>query len=216
MLQCTKRDTNTIWNWEFVRGAIQVEALREYEGSNGGEFVAGFWFWSHSWEVAGFEGRDMVGGVDGGGCYRFRWLISEEGGEAGFRDNWGEFEVLKQGKSGNLLRMVMVVTKIDLLPIELSPTRLEHWVRQRVRVDGVASKLTNVHIIKGKRVLIVQQVKLFHQLPHQSSLDSHTMQQLVHQSSSDSHTVQQLVQEQIVQSLKGLIVIKGLSLVLQR
>ena len=29
----------------------------------------------------------MVGGVDGGGCYRFRWLISEEGGEAGFRDN---------------------------------------------------------------------------------------------------------------------------------
>ena len=125
-------------------------------------------------------------------------------------------ELLKQGKSGNLPRTVMVVTKIDLLPIELSPTRLEHWVRQRVRVGGVASKLTNVHIIKGKRVLIVQQVKLFHQLPYQSSLDSHTMQQLVHQSSSDSHTVQQLVQEQIVQSLKGLIVIKGLSLVLQR
>ena len=125
-------------------------------------------------------------------------------------------EVLKQGKSGNLPRMVMVVTKIDLLPTELSRTRLEHWVRQRAREGGAASKLTNVHIIKGKRVLIVQQVKLFHQLPHQSSLDSHTMQQLVHQSSSDSHTVQQLVQEQIVQSLKGLIVIKGLSLVLQR
>ena len=126
-------------------------------------------------------------------------------------------EVLRQGKSGNLPRMVMVVTKIDLLPTELSPMRLEHWVRQRAREGGAASKLTNVHIIKGKRVLIVQQAaKLFHQLPHQSSLDSHTMQQLVHQSSSDSHTVQQLVQEQIVQSLKGLIVIKGLSLVLQR
>ena len=125
-------------------------------------------------------------------------------------------EVLRQGKWGNLPRMVMVVTKIDLLPTELSPTSLEHWVRQRAREGGAASKLTNVHIIKGKRVLIVQQVKLFHQLPHQSSLDSHTMQQLVHQSSSDSHTVQQLVQEQIVQSLKGLIVIKGLSLVLQR
>ncbi|XP_065615886.1 uncharacterized protein LOC112008393 [Quercus suber] len=108
-------------------------------------------------------------------------------------------EALKQGKSGNLPRMVMVVTKIDLLPTELSPTRLEHWVRQRAREGGAASKLTNVHIIKGKRV---QQVKLFHQLPHQNSLDS--------------HTVQQLVQEQIVQSLKGLIVIKGLSLVLQR
>ena len=125
-------------------------------------------------------------------------------------------EVLKQGMSGNLPRMVMVVTKIDLLPTELSPTRLEHWVRQRAREGGAARKLTNVHIIKGKRVLIVQQVKLFHQLPHQSNLDSHTMQQLVHQSRSDSHTVQQLVQEQIVQSLKGLIVMKGLSLVLQR
>uniref|UniRef100_A0A7N2KLL6 G domain-containing protein n=1 Tax=Quercus lobata TaxID=97700 RepID=A0A7N2KLL6_QUELO len=32
-------------------------------------------------------------------------------------------EVLKQGKSGNLSRMVMVVTKIDLSPTELSPTR---------------------------------------------------------------------------------------------
>ncbi|KAK7837507.1 gtp-binding protein brassinazole insensitive pale green 2, partial [Quercus suber] len=32
-------------------------------------------------------------------------------------------EALKQGKSGNLPRMVMVVTKIDLLPTELSPTR---------------------------------------------------------------------------------------------
>ena len=85
-------------------------------------------------------------------------------------------EALKQGKSGNLPRMVMVVTKIDLLSTELSPTRLEHWVRQRAREGGVESKLMNVHIIKGKRVLIVQQVKLFCQLPHQSSLDSHTMQ----------------------------------------
>ena len=38
-------------------------------------------------------------------------------------------EVLKQGKSGNLPRMVMVLTKINLLPTELSLMRLEHWVR---------------------------------------------------------------------------------------
>ena len=68
-----------------------VEALRECEGSNGGEFAARFRFWSHSWEAAGFDVRDAVGGVDGGGCYRFWWLVSEEGGEAGYRDNWGEF-----------------------------------------------------------------------------------------------------------------------------
>ena len=59
-------------------------------------------------------------------------------------------EVLRQGKWGNLPRMVMVVTKIDLLSTELSPTRLEHWVRPRAREGGAASKLTNVHIIKTK------------------------------------------------------------------
>ena len=59
-------------------------------------------------------------------------------------------EVLRQGKWGNLPRMVMVVTKIDLFPTELSPTRLEHWVRPRAREGGAASKLTNVHIIKTK------------------------------------------------------------------
>ncbi|KAK9999728.1 hypothetical protein SO802_019331 [Lithocarpus litseifolius] len=57
----------------------------------------------------------------------------------------------KQGKSGNLPRMVMVVTKIDLLPTELSPTRLEHWVRQRAREGGAASKMTNVHMVSAVR-----------------------------------------------------------------
>ena len=40
--------------------------------------------------LASTEGT-RVGGVDGGGCYRFRWLVSEEGGEAGFGDARGEF-----------------------------------------------------------------------------------------------------------------------------
>ena len=57
----------------------------------------------------------------------------------------------KQGKSGNLPRMVMVVTKIDLLPTELSPTRLEHWVRQRAREGGAASKMTSVHMVSAVR-----------------------------------------------------------------
>ena len=49
----------------------------------------------------------------------------------------------KQGKLGNLPRMVMVVTKIDMLPTELSPTRLEHWVKQRASEGGAASKMTS-------------------------------------------------------------------------
>ncbi|KAL5711564.1 hypothetical protein ACHQM5_022000 [Ranunculus cassubicifolius] len=56
----------------------------------------------------------------------------------------------KQGKSGNVPRVVLVVTKIDLLPPSLSPTRLEHWVRQRAR-EGGANKLTSVHLVSSVR-----------------------------------------------------------------
>ncbi|KAJ4951795.1 hypothetical protein NE237_028627 [Protea cynaroides] len=56
----------------------------------------------------------------------------------------------KQGKSGNVPRVVLVVTKIDLLPPSLSPTTLEYWVRQRAR-EGGASKLTSVHLVSAVR-----------------------------------------------------------------
>lgn len=56
----------------------------------------------------------------------------------------------KEGKSGNVPRVVLVVTKIDLLPSSLSPTRLEHWVRTRAR-EGGASKITSVHLVSAVR-----------------------------------------------------------------
>ncbi|KAJ7969103.1 GTP-binding protein BRASSINAZOLE INSENSITIVE PALE GREEN 2, chloroplastic [Quillaja saponaria] len=56
----------------------------------------------------------------------------------------------KQGKSGNVPRVVLVVTKIDLLPSSLSPTRLEHWVRQRAR-EGGSNKITSVHMVSAVR-----------------------------------------------------------------
>ncbi|XP_022884558.1 GTP-binding protein BRASSINAZOLE INSENSITIVE PALE GREEN 2, chloroplastic isoform X1 [Olea europaea var. sylvestris] len=56
----------------------------------------------------------------------------------------------KEGKSGNLPRVVLVVTKIDLLPSSLSPTRLEHWVRARAR-EGGSGKLTSVHLVSAVR-----------------------------------------------------------------
>ncbi|KAI3826556.1 hypothetical protein L1987_00604 [Smallanthus sonchifolius] len=54
----------------------------------------------------------------------------------------------KEGKSGNLPRVVLVVTKIDLLPTSLSPTGFEHWVRTRAR-EGGANKLTKVHLVSA-------------------------------------------------------------------
>ncbi|XP_021281301.1 GTP-binding protein BRASSINAZOLE INSENSITIVE PALE GREEN 2, chloroplastic [Herrania umbratica] len=56
----------------------------------------------------------------------------------------------KQGKSGNVPRIVLVVTKIDLLPSSLSPTRFEHWVRQRAR-EGGASKIAKLHFVSPVR-----------------------------------------------------------------
>ncbi|CAH2070951.1 unnamed protein product [Thlaspi arvense] len=52
----------------------------------------------------------------------------------------------KEGRSGNVPRVVVVVTKIDLLPSSLSPTKFEHWVRQRAREGGL-SKITKLHFV---------------------------------------------------------------------
>ncbi|KAJ1383052.1 P-loop containing nucleoside triphosphate hydrolase [Sesbania bispinosa] len=56
----------------------------------------------------------------------------------------------KKGKSGNVPRVVLVVTKIDLLPSSLSPTRLEHWIRQRAREGGI-NKITSLHMVSALR-----------------------------------------------------------------
>ncbi|XP_050220434.1 GTP-binding protein BRASSINAZOLE INSENSITIVE PALE GREEN 2, chloroplastic [Mercurialis annua] len=62
-------------------------------------------------------------------------------------DNYNSW---KLGKSGNVPRLVLVVTKIDLLPTSLSPTRFEHWVRQRAR-EGGATVVKKVHFVSAVR-----------------------------------------------------------------
>uniref|UniRef100_A0A7N0ZVM7 Uncharacterized protein n=1 Tax=Kalanchoe fedtschenkoi TaxID=63787 RepID=A0A7N0ZVM7_KALFE len=54
----------------------------------------------------------------------------------------------KEGNSGNVPRVVLVVTKIDLLPASISPTYFEHWVRRRAR-EGGANKVTSVHLVSA-------------------------------------------------------------------
>ncbi|CAM8895540.1 unnamed protein product [Rhodiola kirilowii] len=54
----------------------------------------------------------------------------------------------KERKSGNVPRVVLVVTKIDLLPASISPTYFEHWVRRRAR-EGGANKVTSVHLVSA-------------------------------------------------------------------
>lgn len=54
----------------------------------------------------------------------------------------------KEKRSGNIPRVVLVVTKIDLLPSSISPTQFEHWVRTRARENGVI-KITSLHLVSA-------------------------------------------------------------------
>jgi len=60
------------------------------------------------------------------------------------------FTSWKEGKSGNVARIVLVVTKIDLLPSSLSPLGFEQWVRRRAR-EGGASVIKKVHLVSSVR-----------------------------------------------------------------
>ncbi|KAM0932493.1 putative nitric-oxide synthase (NADPH) [Dioscorea sansibarensis] len=56
----------------------------------------------------------------------------------------------KEGKPANVPRVILVVTKIDLLPCSIAPDDLEHWVRKQARIGG-ANKLSGVHLVSSVR-----------------------------------------------------------------
>lgn len=58
--------------------------------------------------------------------------------------------VWKEGKSGNVPRLVLVATKLDLLPTQVTPQRLENWVRRQSRLGG-AEKLHGVHLVSSHK-----------------------------------------------------------------
>ncbi|KAG6641002.1 hypothetical protein CIPAW_09G043000 [Carya illinoinensis] len=50
-------------------------------------------------------------------------------------------------------KLVLVATKVDLLPSQISPARLDRWVRHRARAGG-APKLSGVYLNAGKSTLV--------------------------------------------------------------
>ncbi|KAL2613716.1 hypothetical protein R1flu_025408 [Riccia fluitans] len=54
----------------------------------------------------------------------------------------------QEGKSGNVPRLVICLNKVDLLPGQISPVRLEQWVRRRSRAGGV-SQISGVHVVSA-------------------------------------------------------------------
>ncbi|XP_057547093.1 GTP-binding protein BRASSINAZOLE INSENSITIVE PALE GREEN 2, chloroplastic [Amaranthus tricolor] len=62
--------------------------------------------------------------------------------------------------SKKLPKLVLVATKVDLLPSQISPTRLDRWVRHRARALG-APKLSAVYLVSSRKDLGVRNLLSF-------------------------------------------------------
>lgn len=63
-------------------------------------------------------------------------------------------DAIEAGK-GEELRLILVATKVDLLPPQISPARLDRWVRTRARVGG-APKPNGVFLVSAHKDLGVR------------------------------------------------------------
>ncbi|KAL5724702.1 GTP-binding protein BRASSINAZOLE INSENSITIVE PALE GREEN 2 [Ranunculus cassubicifolius] len=59
-----------------------------------------------------------------------------------------------------LPKLVLVATKVDLLPSQISPTRLDRWVRNRAKANG-APKLSGVYLVSARKDLGVRNLLAF-------------------------------------------------------
>ncbi|KAL1813514.1 hypothetical protein ACET3Z_023579 [Daucus carota] len=62
--------------------------------------------------------------------------------------------------SKKLPKLVLVATKVDLLPSQISPTRLDRWVRHRAKANG-APKLSAVYLVSSRKDLGVRNLLTF-------------------------------------------------------
>ncbi|CAJ1913423.1 unnamed protein product [Sphenostylis stenocarpa] len=63
-------------------------------------------------------------------------------------------------RAKKLPKLVLVATKVDLLPSQVSPTRLDRWVRNRARSGG-APKLNGVYLVSSRKDLGVRNLLSF-------------------------------------------------------
>ncbi|KAI3801305.1 hypothetical protein L1987_29409 [Smallanthus sonchifolius] len=75
------------------------------------------------------------------------------------------FESLEGGRDGlqrsrKLPKLVLVATKVDLLPSQISPTRLDRWVRHRAKAHG-APRLNGVYLVSSRKDLGVRNLLTF-------------------------------------------------------
>lgn len=68
--------------------------------------------------------------------------------------------VKKEAKFCRLPKLVLVATKVDLLPQQISPTRLDRWVRNRAKAGG-APRLSGVYLVSAHKDLGVRNLISF-------------------------------------------------------
>ncbi|KAJ0989112.1 hypothetical protein J5N97_007468 [Dioscorea zingiberensis] len=66
----------------------------------------------------------------------------------------------KNPKLSKLPKLVLVATKVDLLPSQISPARLDRWVRNRAKSAG-APKLNGVYLVSARKDLGVRNLLAF-------------------------------------------------------
>ncbi|XP_058088819.1 GTP-binding protein BRASSINAZOLE INSENSITIVE PALE GREEN 2, chloroplastic [Magnolia sinica] len=66
----------------------------------------------------------------------------------------------KDSRFNKLPKLVLVATKVDLLPSQVSPTRLDRWVRNRAKAGG-APKLSGVYLVSARKDLGIRNLLAF-------------------------------------------------------
>ncbi|KAL0904491.1 hypothetical protein M5K25_026613 [Dendrobium thyrsiflorum] len=67
---------------------------------------------------------------------------------------------MNRSKMTKLPKLVLVATKVDLLPQQISPARLDKWVRRRAKAAG-APKLNGVYLVSARKDLGVRNLLFF-------------------------------------------------------
>ncbi|CAK9313777.1 unnamed protein product [Citrullus colocynthis] len=91
-------------------------------------------------------------------CVDFDGSFPERAAKSLFKALEGTKNDSKMSKK--LPKLVLVATKVDLLPSQISPTRLDRWVRHRAKAAG-APKLTGVYLVSSRKDVGVRNLLSF-------------------------------------------------------
>ncbi|KAL4571729.1 hypothetical protein LXL04_018494 [Taraxacum kok-saghyz] len=92
-------------------------------------------------------------------CVDFDGSFPKRAAKSLFNSLQGTQEGFKSSTK-KLPKLVLVATKVDLLPSQISPTRLDRWVRHRAKAQG-APRLNGVYLVSSRKDLGVRNLLTF-------------------------------------------------------